>query len=57
MGKDEIQAAQDPDAGSTLDQPDKAAEAPRFSALERCLDEDKVGQEEPYEARVSRTVL
>lgn len=56
MGEIEIQTAQDPDAGSPLDQPVKEGKAARFPALEHCLDDRKVGQEEPYEVRVSRTV-
>ncbi len=40
-----------------MGKPDKAEKAARFSALACCLDEERVGQEEPYEARVSRTVL
>ena len=57
MGKGEIQTTQNSDAGSTLGQSDEAAKAARFPALECGLDDGKVGQEEPYEARVSRTVL
>jgi hypothetical protein len=58
MGQSKVQAVKDADAGCSKNQPGKENESGLVSSLERCLKGYKnVEQEEPYEARVSRTVL